>query len=188
MVTHFVFDRDRLAIPTDLQQRMSQVSFSSLIANLIFIEIDALANAFSSVNSSDRITPEFNFYPSPDHRLMLFGPFYQQLGLILTRDSPPNQRLREPPLNPNSRTHIVLPSVAAPSTPPPSANLVDPQYSSGSSATASSGAEEKDEHYTQSFANAFVYASHESLRKWFGPFAWYHETNCRLQHSYAALP
>lgn len=98
---------------------------------------------------------------------MLFGHFYQQLSLILTRDSPPSQRSRELPVNTTSRTQIVLPSSAtAPATPPPSGNSINPQYSSGSSATFSSGAEEKEEHYTDSFANAFVFASYESLRNW----------------------
>ena len=138
------------------------------------------------MNNSDRIPPEFNFDASSHPLLIRFEHFYQQLGLILTRDSPSNQRPRDPPLNTNPRTQIVLPSTAAPSTPPPSANPVNPQYSSGSSGTASSGAEEKDEHFTHSFANAFVYASYESLKKWLEPFAWYHETNCRVQHSYAS--
>jgi hypothetical protein len=161
--------------------------FHIQFTNLICLGIDILVNAFSMVNNSDRITPEFNFYASPDHPLMLFGHVYQQLSLILTRDSPPSQRSREPPANATSRTQIVLPSSAAtPTTPPPSANPVNTQYSSGSSATFSSGAEEKDEHYTDSFANAFVFASYESLRNWLQPLAWYDETNCRLQHSYAA--
>ena len=140
---------------------------------------------FSSVNGSDRITPEFEFDASSHPLLIRFEHFYRQLALILTRDSPPNQHASEPPRNTSSRAPIVLHSAAAPSTPPRPANPINPQYSSGSSATASSGAEEKDEHYTHSLANAFVYASHESLRKWVEPFAWYRETQYKLRHSYA---
>ena len=184
MVARFVFDRDRLAIPTDLQQRTSQVSILLLMANVACIGIDALADAFSNVNNSDRITPQYNFYPSPDHPLMHFGDFYEQLSLILTRDQPPNHGSRERPLNTNSRTQIVLPS--SPTTPPPSPTPINPQYSSGSSATASSAAEEKDEHYTHSFANAFVYASQQSLRNWLESFAWYRDTQYKLRRSYAA--
>ena len=156
------------------------------MTNLIFIEIDALADAFLNVNNSDRITPQFYFNASSHPLLIRFEYFYRQLGLILTRDSPPNQSSREQSQNTTSRTQVVLPSTAAPSTPPPSTNRINPQYSSGSSATASSRTEEKDEHYTQSMANVFVYASYESLRTWLEPFTWDQEMNYRLQHSYAA--
>jgi len=157
------------------------------MTNLICVEIDALADAFSSVNNSERITSKFNFYPSPNHPLVLFRPFYQQLGLVLTRDSPSNQqRKREPPPTTTPHTQIVLPSTDVPTTPPPSENPINPQYSPGSVATASSAAEEKAEHYTQAFVNAFVYGSHESLRQWLDPFVWYHERDYRVQHTYPA--
>ena len=52
-------------------------------------------------------------------------------------------------------TQTTLPSaLTVPVT--PSMNVINPQYSSSSDATASSKAESTDEHYTQSAANEFV--------------------------------
>jgi hypothetical protein len=144
-------------------------------------------DAFSSINNSHRITPEFNFDATSHPLLSRFDQFYEQLSLILTCDSSPNQGRKKPPLNPSSRTQIVLPSsTVAPTTPPQSTNAINPQYSSGSSASASSQAEEKDEHYTQSFATEFVYESYKLLLKWLQPIAWYRETKYKLRHPYAA--
>jgi len=70
---------------------MSQVSFSSLITNLICIEIDALVDAFLTVNNSAYMTAEFNFDASSHPLLSRFDEIYEQLSHILTHPSPCEQ-------------------------------------------------------------------------------------------------
>lgn len=160
---------------------------SPSVADRICLEIDSLADAISRVNNSDRLTPEFKFAAPAGHPLVHFKRFYEQLGLNLSRKSSPKQRPQEAPVDTTPPTQITLPFPMAPFTTPPSSdNPIDPQYSSGSAATASSGAESKDEFYTDSCANAFVAGSLYSLDTWLQQVAWYRETRCQLHHTYVA--
>jgi len=133
------------------------------------------------VNGSERVIPEFEFDDSLHPGLLRFEPFYQKLRVIISRKPSSVYRPREtsettPP------TQTTTPTVQT--TLPLSMNVVDPQFSSTSHATASSAAESTDEHFTQSFANDFVDASYRSLLKSLNSIAWYRDTKYKLQHGY----
>ena len=134
------------------------------------------------MNGSGRITPEFEFDDSSHPRLLRFEPFYQKLRVIISRNpssaSHPGETSETTP--PIQTTSPSTPTVHT--TPPTSTNVVDPQFSSTSYATASSAAESTDEHFTQSFANDFVDASYRSLLKSLNLIAWYRDTKYKLQH------
>jgi len=141
-----------------------------------------MANEFENLNGSRRITPEFKFVHSSHRELLWFQQFYQKLRLIMLRNPSLTYRPTEtsettPP------TQTTLPSAPiVPTTPPPSTNVVNPQYSSSSDATASSKAESTDEHYTQSIANEFVYGSYQSLLESLNSISWYRGTKYELEH------
>lgn len=141
------------------------------------VEINTLAQAFTSVNNSNRITPKFIFNRSSYPQLVNFRQFYRQLSLIISRDGPLVHGPLDPPSPP---TQIVSPfTTSVPTTPPPSsANPVDPQYS------GSSGAESKDEHYTDLCAYEFVRDSYEVLEDALQQHTWYRETDYQLQQMY----
>lgn len=139
-------------------------------------------NEFRNVNDSHRITSEFKFDDAFRPRLIRFEGFYQKLRLILSR-KPSSEDQQGKPVDATPPPQTVMPTTSvSPTTPPPSTNSVDPQYSSTSNVTVSSKAESTDEHFTQSLANVFIYASYQSLKKSLSSIAWYRETNYELQH------
>ena len=158
------------------------MAFSYFIANYRQ-EIDGIANEFERVNGSGRITPEFKFLHSSHRELLWFQQFYQKLRLIMLRNPSLTHHPTETPET-TPPTQTTLPSgPSVPTTPPPaSTNVVNPQYSSSSDATASSKAESMDEHYTQSIANEFVYGSYQSLLESLNSISWYRGTRYELEH------
>ena len=145
-------------------------------------EIDGIANEFERVNGSGRINPGFEFDDSSHPQLFRFEQFYQKLRVIVSRNPLSTSRPRDSPET-TPPTQTTSPSAAnLPTTPPPSTNPVNPQYSSTSNVTASSGAESTDEHFTQSLANEFLYGSYRSLLKSLNSIAWYSHTEYKLQH------
>jgi len=155
------------------------VAFPYFIANLCQ-EIDSIANELETVNASHRITPEFKFVHSSHRKLLWFHQFYQKLRFILSRNA--TYRPGEPSeIAPPQTTSQSSPTI--PTTPPPLTNVVNPQYSSSSNATASSKAESKDEPFTHSLANQFVYGSYESLSELLNSIAWYRDTKYELLHA-----
>ena len=147
--------------------------------NFVHIEINTLAQTFTTVNDSNRITPKFVFNRSSYPQLVNFRQFYRQLSLIISHDGPLNPGPEDSPSKTTPPTQITSPiSTVVPTTPPPPANPVDPQYS------GSSGAESKDEHYTHLCAYEFVKASYELLEDTLQHHAWYRETDYQLQQMY----
>ena len=180
------FDFSDIEIPSPLKDGTLLASFSPFLVNKYCVDVDTLVNAMLSVNNSERITPEFGFTASSHPALIHFGPFYQKLRLVLSRDAAPDQIRRE--TSPGSTPPPQLaspPSATDPSTPPPSANPVDPQYSSGSFATASSGVESKEESVTDAFTNAFLSGCYFSFPDSLRRVSWFHETEYTLEHEYA---
>lgn len=151
-------------------------------------EIENLAKEFEKVNGSQRITPDFEFDDSTCPRLIRFDEFFQKLKVIVLRN-PSAVPPRGESLDTTPPTQTVLPagSVIPTTPPPPSENLVNPQFSSTSNVTMSSGAESTDEHFTQSLANVFVFASFKSLIKSLNSIAWYRDTRYKLQHGYPTV-
>ena len=144
-------------------------------------EIDSIANELERVNGSRRITPEFEFDDSSHHKLLRFEAFYEMFALLLSRKPDATYRPGDETSEATPPTQTTFPSAANVSTtPPPSTNVIDPQYSSTSNATASSKAESTDEHYTHSLANEFVGASYRSLLKSLNSIAWYRDTKYKL--------
>ena len=132
--------------------------------------IDKVAKEFERVNGSKTITPEFEFDVSQVPTLIHFTFFYRRLDYLLSYENPQMQPLAEP-------LHT---------TPPPSTNPVDPQYSSTSNMTSSSNAtsasaESKDEESSDSCVNDFIHATFEILRKSLKQMAWYKGTKQKLQ-------
>jgi len=180
------FDFSDIEIPSPLKDGTFLASFLPFPVNKYCVDIDTLVNAMLSVNNSECITPEFRFTASSHPSLIRFEPFYGQLRLVLSRDAPPEQIRRE--TSPGSTPPPQLaspPSATDPSTPPPSPNPVDPQYSSGSIATASSGVESKEESVTDAFTNAFLSGCHFSLQDSLCRVSWFLETEYTLEHEYA---
>ena len=151
-------------------------------------EIENLAKEFEKVNGSERITPDFEFDDSMYPRLIRFDEFFQKLKVIVLRN-PSAVHRREESSDTTPPTQTVLPAGSVvPTTPPPrSENLINPQFSSTSNATMSSAAESTDEHFTQSLANVFVFASFKSLIKSLNSIAWYRDTRYKLQHGYQTI-
>ena len=142
------------------------------------VEIDALAKAFTNVNSSNPLTPKFIFDRSSYPQLGDFRRFYKQLRFVI---SSVNQNSGD--LAPNSPppAQITAPTpMPIQTTPPPSANPVDPQYS------ASSGGDSKDEHFTNTLALEFATCAYECLEDALRLHSWYRETDYELVQLYCA--
>ena len=161
---------------------MVSIAFSYFIAN-VCQEIESIAKELEKVNGSRRITPEFKFVHSSHRKLLWFHQFYQKLRFILSRNPSSIYRPGEPSeiAPPPQTTSQSSPTI--PTTPPPSSTVINPQYSSSSNATASSKAESKDEPFTHSLANQFVYGSYESLSESLNSIAWYRDTKYELLHA-----
>ena len=159
------------------------------VSTLTYIkEIENLAKEFERVNGSERITPDFEFDDSTYPRLIRFDEFFQKLKVIVLRN-PSAVHHRGESLDTTPPTQTVFPagSVIPTTPPPPSEDLINPQFSSTSNATVSSAAESTDEHFTQSLANVFVFASFKSLIKSLNSIAWYRDTRYKLQHGYQTV-
>ena len=172
---HHVHDFfENLEIPEDLERGTSLLSFPPIHA--VPVEINTAVNDFTSVNNSNRITPQFAFNPASCPRLFRFSRFYKQLRLIMSSENTKPIDLPTSPTPPTQLTSPVPP--ADPTTPPAKTNPADPQYS------GSSGGESKDEHFTNTCVFEYVSSAHEFLEPALAEHIWYRGTDCVLAQVY----
>ena len=176
----FDFNFDNSTIPSNLQEgRPSKL----LIALNFCADIENLAREFERVNDSNTINPEFEFDADDHPTLVHFVPFYRQLSQIVSKKSAQNPPLATSSSEITPPIRTTLPSARLQTPPPRAIDPVNPQYSSTSTASTSSR-ESKPEHFTHAFANNFISASLESLKKSIEHIAWYRSANYRIRHWY----
>ena len=109
--------------------------------------IDQVADELAKVNNSNKITADFKFDKLDHHSLMLFGKFYNHL----------NQTIRKESDSPTAPT-------TAQTATPPFQTVVPPNLRHFSPSTESTSSREStDEHFTQSTANAFLWATFDTI-------------------------
>jgi len=140
------------------------------------VEINTAVKDFTSVNNSNRITPQFAFNSASCPRLFRFSRFYKQLRLIMSSEKAKPIDL---PTSPTPPTQLTSPQIRQLPRQKPILqihNILDPQ-----------GVESKDEHFTNTCVFEYISSAHEFLEHALVEHIWYRGTDCVLGQVYMGL-